>query len=118
MAKIKKKKMPEGMDSRGKFAKGNKFGTISKRPAYTEELKKALQIVEKDKKKTIFVHLIERAFKNDAVLSALFKKLVPDLSQVQMTEDGKINVTFDVKDMRKKTKIDKEISKIIDKGKK
>ena len=42
------------------------------------QLEKAISKVEKDKQIKVYEHFVERALKNDTVLVALLRKLVPD----------------------------------------
>ncbi len=46
-----------------------------------EELRQALAIVKKTRRKDFLIHFIERAYINDAVAIALAKKLLPDKIQ-------------------------------------
>lgn len=47
-----------------------------------EQLREALEKVKKKKGKSMLEHMVERAYINDAVMIALAKKVVPDLSSV------------------------------------
>jgi len=47
-----------------------------------EHLLDAIEYVEEVKKKSLYVHFVEKAFKNPMVLVALFKKLLPDLKAI------------------------------------
>ena len=46
-------------------------------------LEQAVVAEQKKHKKTIYQHFVYRAYKNDKVLIALMKKLVPDMSYIQ-----------------------------------
>uniref|UniRef100_A0A6M3KN86 Uncharacterized protein n=1 Tax=viral metagenome TaxID=1070528 RepID=A0A6M3KN86_9ZZZZ len=69
------------------FQKGNQLGKIyakgRPRKPEVEELRTAIKCVEKDKKKKLLTHFVERAYVNDHVLVALGKKIVPDLSAIE-----------------------------------
>jgi len=47
-----------------------------------DELREALRVVEQKKGKPIFEHFIEAAYEDNSVLTALMKKLIPDLKQL------------------------------------
>ena len=67
------------------FQKGHIFcGNTKGRPRKPEieELRKAIDLVQKQKKKKLLVHFVERAFEDDEVLKALAKKIVPDLTSI------------------------------------
>ena len=67
------------------FQKGNPIrGNTRGRPRKPEieELRKAIELVQKKRGKKLLVHFVERAFEDDEVLKALAKKIVPDLSAV------------------------------------
>lgn len=44
-----------------------------------EELRKAIKVVEKTKRKKLLRHFVERAYTNDKVLVALMKKILADV---------------------------------------
>ena len=46
-------------------------------------LEEAVALEQAKHKKTIYQHFVYRAYKNDKVLVALMKKLVPDMSYIQ-----------------------------------
>lgn len=48
-----------------------------KRPEI-EQIREAIAAVEKTKKKSLWLHLIERCYESDIVLVAVSKKFVPD----------------------------------------
>lgn len=58
---------------------GNPKGRPQKGKAETDELRKAIKLVEGRKKKKFLIHVIERSFENDQVAIAVLKKLIPDL---------------------------------------
>lgn len=105
MAKIRK-----GLQSNGKFAKGNKLGERSKRPSLTfmKQLEEALKKVEKEEGITLAEHAIKMAYTDKTVLVAVLKKFAPDLAQVKIEPDGAIKVTFELKDFRKVKNENKE----------
>ncbi len=43
-----------------------------------EALREAIETVERRKKKKLFIHLVEQAFKDKTVLIALVRKIIPD----------------------------------------
>lgn len=75
---------------------GRPKGTVS----LTTELIHAVELVEKEKKISVFKHFVLRALENDQVLIALIKKFVPDKLQgegfansgvyVYIVKDGKL----------------------------
>jgi len=69
-------KLPRGNPNWLRGNSGNPKGRPKK--AEIDKLRKALEYGEQKFGKDIFYHAIERAFKNDQVLIALLKKLVPD----------------------------------------
>ena len=67
---------------------GNPLGR-PKNPA-VDELKKAIEKVQKGEDCTLLEHFVKRAYENDAVLIAVIKKLLPDLKTVDtnITDDS------------------------------
>lgn len=57
---------------------GNPNGRPKKGDSAEEMLLVAIRTVEKSKRKNLLNHFVRRAFKNDKVLIALVKKIVPD----------------------------------------
>lgn len=53
-----------------------------------EELRKAIAAVEKNEGKKLLEHFVQRAFKNDNVLVALMKKVLPDKKQADLNVGG------------------------------
>ena len=107
----KQEKPPPSHDEHGKFAMGNALGKenkgkpcMSNRNAFMNDLFDAMKVVEKDKKKTLAKHALERAFSSDTVLVALLRKFAPDLAQVKVTPDGEVLVSFNIKDFREDKK--------------
>jgi len=84
-------KTKRGNPSWAKGVSGNPNGR-PKKPEI-EELRKAIKSVEKQKKKKLLQHFIERAFKSDAVLVATIKKLIADKTQVEGILDGDLKIT-------------------------
>ena len=84
--------MPKSSTSFQKGVSGNPKG----RPKVPEiqELREAIKEVEKTKKRTLMQHFVDRAYKSDAVLAALQRKIVPDLSSVDSKSqvDGTLNI--------------------------
>jgi len=86
------------MDKRGNpsFVKGNKLGPgrpKGSKNKLTLDLQKAIREVEKEKDKSLFKHFVERAYRNDAVLVALVKKLLPDKTQADLDLRGDLSIT-------------------------
>ena len=73
------------------WKKGGASGNPKGRPLASErdKLRKAIAAVEKTEKKDLFVHFVERAFKDDNVLVALMRKLLPDCKEIS----GEVNIT-------------------------
>lgn len=84
----------EGKDKQGRFTKGNSFGARKRKPEI-DELRKAIKAVEKEKGKNILKHFVERGLKNDSVLVALIKKLVPDKVYTEGDLKGTIKIIFE-----------------------
>ena len=85
----------EGRNSKGQFTKGHSYGRNQKgRPKKPEieELRKAIKAVEEEKDKKLLEHFVRRAYKNDAVLVALIKKLVPDKTQADIDLGGEVKL--------------------------
>lgn len=99
MAKIRK-----GLTPKGKFAKGNKLHELShNKQAPVKALKllqQAIKNVEADKGINLFEEFVKKALENNSVLIALMKKVIPDLSQVTLGEDGQVSISFNIKDFR------------------
>lgn len=53
-----------------------------------KQLEEAIAQVSKRRRKRFFTHLVERAFKDDTVLIALARKLLPDLKAEDLTVKG------------------------------
>ncbi|MEK7631874.1 MAG: hypothetical protein AAB445_03340 [Patescibacteria group bacterium] len=49
-----------------------------------QEMRTALAAVQKGKKRTLLEHFFERAYKDNRVLIAAMKKLLPDLANVEL----------------------------------
>lgn len=67
---------------------GRKKGVPNKRT----ELLKAIDTVQKKKKKKFLIHVIEQAYKDNKVLIALLKKIVPDLTELS----GDLDLNHDI----------------------
>ena len=78
----------------GCFKPGNKYGHGRPRKPEIEELRKAIDAVQKTKRKKLLIHFVERAYESDAVLTALGKKILPDLAAV----DGNLNASESLQD--------------------
>ncbi len=57
-----------------------------------EAFQEALNVVEKNKKKSLYRHIIERAFDDDRVLIALISRIVPAIEIVK-SEDEELKDT-------------------------
>jgi hypothetical protein len=55
-----------------------------------KELEKNIAMVEKEKEENLLTHFTKRAYKNDNVLIALMRKLLPDKAQDEITGDFKL----------------------------
>lgn len=66
------------------FEKGNKYGKGRPKKPEIEQLRLAIKSVQKDKDFTLLEHFVEQAYKDNTVLVALMKKLVPDCKQVDL----------------------------------
>lgn len=62
------------------------------RSSEIEELRRAIKSVERKRKKKLFEHFVERAFRQDNVLIAIIRKLVADKAQLDGTIDGKLQI--------------------------
>ena len=85
-------------DKNGRFKPGSGGRQKGSKNKLTLALQKAIEQVEKQKKKTLFKHFIERAFKSDAVLVATIKKLVADKTQAEVDLGGEVNVNIKLVD--------------------
>lgn len=80
---------------KGKNWKGNPNGRPPK--PEIEQLRKAIAAVEKKEGKKLLEHFVCQAFKNDNVLVALMKKVLPDKKQVDADIVGDLNITINEK---------------------
>ncbi len=79
------------------FVKGNKIATgrpKGSKNKLTLALQEAIEIVAKEKGKSLFEYFVERSYKNDNVLVALIRKLVADKTHVEgdFREDVRVTV--------------------------
>jgi hypothetical protein len=81
MKKAKDKRNPPHRFVKGES--GNPNGRPKGSFAIYNQLSEAIKEVEKEKKTGLFIHFVDRAFRNDTVLIALLKKLVPDRQNVE-----------------------------------
>ena len=52
--------------------------------AFVEQLRDALDVVGKKKGKSLMQHAVEEAYRDNVVLVALMRKLIPDLSETDI----------------------------------
>ncbi len=98
-------------DKKGKFLPGHNIGKIPKKRAYNvDELKKAIEEVEKGEKTTLLKHFIGKAYTSEQVLIALIKKLVPDISITELSNSGSPINVFVMQFLEKIEKKEKEIN--------
>ena len=82
-------------DNNGKFIKGNELSKgrqAGSKNKLTLDLQKAIKEVETEKKVNLFKHFVMRGYKNDKVLVALIKKLVPDKLQTEGLLEGDLTI--------------------------
>jgi len=60
-----------------------------------DELREAIRVVEEKRGKPLFEHFIEMAYEDNAVLTALMKKLVPDLKQLDASLNMRGHFSFE-----------------------
>ncbi len=100
-----------------KWVKGQ-TGNPNGRPRVPEiqELRDAIKTVESKKRKKLLEHFVSRGFVSDSVLVALAKKIVPDLSAVEMSgaNGGAIEITDKTKRLALE-EIDKRIKLLLGK---
>lgn len=70
------------------------LGAEKRRKPEIEELRRAIELVQKRKGKKLLIHFVERAYENDKVMVALGKKILPDLAAV----DGTLNASESLQD--------------------
>lgn len=81
-------------DKNGRFKPGSGGRPKGSKNKLTLDLQKAIQEVEKEKKKNLFKHFVERGYKNDNVLVALIRKLIADKTQVEGILEGDLKITI------------------------
>ncbi|MCK9370581.1 hypothetical protein M0R04_11785 [Candidatus Dojkabacteria bacterium] len=76
-------------------------GNPNGRPTIAEidKLRQAIEFGEKKYGVDIFRHAVERAFKNDVVLIALLKKIIPDIVKGEGFETNVYNIFNNIKEM-------------------
>jgi hypothetical protein len=88
------------------FQKGNKLGHGRPKGSkdFAVELLRAIKYVEKEQKKNLLVHAVEKCYTSEKVLCSMLSKLVPDLSQNEdfLNLKTPIFVTFEALGLRKK----------------
>ena len=69
------------------FQPGNNLNPKGRpRKPEVELVRKAIESVGEKKKKTLWLHLIEQCYEDNAVLIAVAKKFVPDKIEAEVTE--------------------------------
>lgn len=84
-------------DARGRFVKGVRGGPGRRKGErdFRTELVHALRIVEKSKCQSVFVRAWELAWADETMMSALLRKLLPDLShQTGQSPPTQVNVIY------------------------
>lgn len=118
--KIKKRKEYKVVRAKGgKWKKGHSGNPTGlrkgERPELTlSELVNAIRTEEKKHRKTLLAHLVSRAYKSDAALGVLLKKLLPDLKAIEALigrVEGQM-LTEDAESIRQKLKDRFELSKV------
>ena len=66
-----------------------------------EKLRQAVAEVEAEKKVSLYKHLVEQAFKDNAVLTALTKKFVPDITKADIDISSPVGMIIHFKDGKK-----------------
>lgn len=80
-----------------KFKEGNPGGPgRPKGSAYMDELKQAIKEVEKEKKKSLFKRVIERAYISDSVMIAVLKKFVPDKVKQELEGLSEMSIKVEI----------------------
>lgn len=69
---------------------GNPKGRPKKGVVY--DLEKAIKKVEKAKGKKLLQHAVEQAFEDNSVLTAVLKKLLPDLRSIEASVKGELEL--------------------------
>lgn len=62
---------------------GNPKGRPKTGLSELEQLRAAIKKASITKKKDLFTHFVERAYKNDSVLAALMKKVIADMRHIE-----------------------------------
>ena len=77
----------------GQFQKG-KSGNPTGRPKRPEieDLREAIEQVQKKQGKSLLVHFVEQAYQDKNVLIALGKKIIPDLTSVDGKQTVKVQI--------------------------
>ena len=66
----------------------NPNGRPNLREASSQKLRDAIKSGTKRHKHSIYRHLVDRAYKDDTVLIAIARKILPDLKAVDISADG------------------------------
>ena len=100
MAKIakKKEKQPSCTKVKNRTEKGRFIKGVSGNPngrqrsEWRDELEDAIRVVQGKKRKKLMIHIVEQAYKDNRVLVALLKKLLPDLKTGELNISGEISL--------------------------
>ena len=77
----------------GRFKKGVSGNPNGRqRSEWRDELEDAIRVVQGKKRKKLMIHIVEQAYKDNRVLVALLKKLLPDLKTGELNISGEISL--------------------------
>lgn len=86
MSKVQKVTARPFTDAKGRFLPGNKYGAMKPRRAkYMDEFVAAMRETEYKKRKSLFLHFLERAYKSDRVLVACIDRILPALKAIELS---------------------------------
>ena len=83
----------ENRTEKGQFIKGVSGNPNGRqRSEWRDELEEAIRVVQGKKRKKLMIHIVEQAYKDNKVLVALLKKLLPDLKTGELNISGEISL--------------------------